>query len=69
MLGWLLVNLFFFAVVLIGVGAMFFTFWVVRAAQFSAENEPLAFIVAALVALIATGYCTKWLHGFIQKRI
>lgn len=69
MLDWILVNLFFLTIVLIGAGCTFLTFSVVRAAHLAADIEPWAFTIAAIVALVATGYITRWLHGVIERRL
>lgn len=67
--GWILVNLFLLAVVPIGAGCTFVAFSLVKAAHLSLDNEPLAYIAAAILALVATGWLVKHLHGFIQRRI
>jgi hypothetical protein len=67
MLDWIRVNLFFLAIVLIGAGAMFATFSVVKWMHLGPQPEMFAYIVAAVIALVATGYATRWLYRFIGR--
>jgi uncharacterized membrane protein len=66
--GWIAVNLFLLAMILVASGLLFFSLVSVRALELSDSVERQVMAVLAVLTLFATGYFGKWLLATIEKR-
>lgn len=69
MMGWLLANGFFLALILIGAGCYSILGSLVDAMHLTRDVEMWAYLVAAILSLVGCGCFSRKLYYFIDRRV
>lgn len=68
MRGWIAVNLFLFAMILVGAGLLWLSFLTIRALGLPIEVERLLMVAAAIAAIVGAGWFGKTALAHLEKR-